>query len=118
MSFDSTGISLILMHYLHPDVILPNVDVSWPTSLKHSSFGEPAVGEVAVPIVQPLAEFKIQQAKESHDVFECFLPIIVDDANIHAQNQTLQPHINGSDASIQHMAEHCTRSGAQSGECS
>ena len=32
--------------------------------------------------VQPLAEFKIQQAKESHDVFKGFLPITVDDADI------------------------------------
>ena len=34
--------------------------------------------------IQPLAEFKIKQAKESHDVFEDFLPITFVDADIHA----------------------------------
>ena len=33
-------------------------------------------------------------------MFEGFLPIIVDDVDIHAQNQTLQQHINGPNASI------------------
>lgn len=36
--------------------------------------------------VQPIAEFKIQQANENYDVFEGFLPIAINDADLPTEN--------------------------------
>ena len=49
----------------------------------------------------PLLNLKYNKPKNLMMYLRVSYRITVYDANIHAQNQTLQPHLNGPDASIQ-----------------